>query len=96
MARGGLYTKYRRIIEMLNLRQLDVYRVTHDKAGAKDLLRIMDPSSGKIVIVDLETTREALTFGEFLERLVYKLKEQGITLDDRLVERIRRAIENLS
>jgi hypothetical protein len=87
-----LYTKYKRLIEAVGLKQLDVYRVVRD-GKTVDIVRLYDPASGKVAVVDLGTTRESLGLSEYLEKVVDALKKQGITVNERLLERVRRSLE---
>jgi hypothetical protein len=87
MAKGGVLARYKRLVEALGLRVLDIYRVS-EKGKPKDVVRILDYATGKVVLVDLETTREALRYREFLERILGKLRESGVEVSDRIAGRV--------
>ncbi|NOZ89166.1 MAG: hypothetical protein GXO15_04490 [Crenarchaeota archaeon] len=60
---GRRYTAYRRVVEELGLRQLDVYRYKdHDE------LRLLTPS-GEVKLVKLPRRRDEMTVEEFREFL---------------------------
>jgi hypothetical protein len=70
MAVGRKYTAYRRALEKLKLRQLDVYRYKdHDE------LRVQTPD-GKVVLVKLPRHREEMSVEEFID-YVRKAIEKG-------------------
>jgi len=87
MAKGGVLARYKRLVEALGLRVLDVYRVS-EKGKPKDIVRILDYATGKVVLVDLGATREALRYREFIERVVEKLRASGVEVSERLIGRI--------
>ncbi len=89
MARGRIYSRYRMIVTALGLKELDVYRVKGKDGRIVDVLRIMDPGTGKVVLVDLETPRESLSLEEFLARLVKKLEDAGMPVSERILERVK-------
>jgi len=95
LAKGGALRKYRAIIESLGFKELDVYRV---KKGSKevDIIRAMELSTGKIVTIDLGTLRESLDYTEFYKKVVDGLKKNGITLSERIISRVGKAVEELS
>ncbi len=95
MAKGGALRKYRAIIESLGFKELDVYRV---KKGSKevDIIRAMELSTGKIVTIDLGTLRESLDYTEFYKKVIDELKKNGITLSERIISRVGKAVEELS
>lgn len=84
-------TLYKRIVEELGLRQLDVYRVSDGKGGLKDVIRILDPTTNKVFTIDLGRIREAVKPLEFLEALVKASSENGVTLPERKVNELREA-----
>ena len=84
MVSRAVYHRYRRLVEALGLRQVDVYRVVSD-GRLKDVVRVADISSGKVFVVDLGTVRESLGFKEFLERVLDGARKAGIHLPDKLV-----------
>jgi hypothetical protein len=89
MVSRAVYHKYRRLIEALGLRQLDVYRIRDNSTGKlKDIVRVSDPSTGKVVVVDLGTVRESLSYQEFLSKVLDGVKNAGIPLPDRLVANV--------
>jgi len=89
-------TLYKRAIEELGLAQLDVYRVKDDSGVEKDIVRIFDPATTKVVLVDLGTIREALTPIEYLERILKALDEAGIAYPERKAAELREAFSRLS
>ncbi len=82
-------TLYKRIVEELGLRQLDVYRVRDSKGTLKDVLRLFDPATNKVFTLDLGKVREALQPGEFLEAIIKAADEAEVRLPDRIVTRLR-------
>jgi len=82
-------TLYKRIIEELGLKQLDVYRIRDDKGVLKDIVRLFDPSTYRVITIDLGKIREALQPGEFLEAIVNASNNAGIRLPERVVSRLR-------
>ena len=59
-----MYTKYKRVLEELKLKQLDVYRVRD-----RDILRIMLPD-GSVRLVELPRRREEMTVDEFKKHIL--------------------------
>jgi len=59
-----MYTKYKRVLEELKLKQLDVYRVKD-----RDILRIMLPN-GSVRLVELPRRREEMTVDEFKKHIL--------------------------
>ncbi len=88
MASRKIYMKYKVIVHSLGLKQVDVYRVRDDNV-TKDIVRVVDPLSNKVAVVDLGTVREALSFTEFLERLLEGLKKAGVQVSERRVAAAR-------
>lgn len=82
-----MLSRYRFIIEALGLKQLDVYRVREGGVEV-DLLRLYDPSTRKVVIVNLGTVRESLDNKEFLERLLRSLEERGVKVSEKRLARL--------
>jgi len=83
-------TLYKKIIEELGLRQLDVYRVRDEKAGGfKDIIRVFDPATSKVYLVDLGKIREAVKPVEFLEAVIKASEGAGVRLPERIVARLR-------
>ena len=82
-----IYTKYKRVVEAIGLKQLDVYRVVRD-GRVIDIVRIYDPASGRVAVIDLGTTRESLDLKDYLSRVVEELRRQGITVNERMLERV--------
>lgn len=82
-------TLYKRIIEELGLKQLDVYRVPDEKGGLKDVLRVFDPATSKVLIIDLGKIREAAEPLQFLEVIVKAASESGVLLPERKVGELR-------
>jgi hypothetical protein len=63
-----VYTKYRRVLEELKLRQLDVYRFKD-----RDVLRVMLPD-GSVKLVELPRKREEMTLEEFKKHILSVIK----------------------
>lgn len=84
--------RYKRLVETLGLRQLDVYRVSEGGRLA-ETLRVADPESGRVVLVRLGTSRESLSPLEFLDKLVEELARGGLRVSERSLERARRALK---
>ncbi|MGC9071100.1 MAG: hypothetical protein ACP5HK_00150 [Acidilobus sp.] len=82
MARGA-YTVYKALVELLGLRQVDVYRV-HTRGSPSDILRVLEPSSRRVFEVNLNTTRESLSYEEFLSRIREAAEKEGVRISDRL------------
>lgn len=83
-----VYTRYKAIVEYLGYKQLDVYRVAEDKK-AVDIVRLMDPMSGKTAIINLGAPRESLSYREFLERIIEGVEKAGLPLNERRVQELR-------
>jgi len=65
---GRKFTEYRRVLEKLKLKQLDVYRYKdHDE------IRLLTPE-GKVVLVKLPKHREEMTLEEFEKTIRSALK----------------------
>ena len=65
---GRKYTAYRRALEQLKLKQLDVYRYKdHDE------IRLLTPDN-RVVLVKLPKHREEMTVEEFIETIKKELK----------------------
>jgi hypothetical protein len=77
----GAYTVYKALLELLGLRQLDVYRKS--RGSPSDVIRVLEPSSRKVINIDLGTTRESLTYEEFLAKVKEAAEKQGIRISDR-------------
>ncbi len=92
MAKGRVFTVYRRIITSLGLKELDVYRVVGEDGIKKDILRLYDFTSNKVVLVDLGTTREAMSPVEFLNKVVEKAREAGISLPERKIRELSKEL----
>ncbi len=82
MAKGA-YTVYKALLELIGLRQVDVYRV-HTKGSPSDVLRVLEPSTRKVFEVDLGTTRESLSYEEFLGKVREAAEKAGVKISDRL------------
>ncbi len=63
-----VYTKYRRVLEELKLKQLDVYRFKD-----RDVLRVMLPD-GSVELVELPRKREEMTLEEFKKHILSVIK----------------------
>ncbi len=94
MVSRSLYHKYRRLVERLGLRQVDVYRQMRD-GRITDVVRIADPSTNKVFLVDLGAPREALTFTEFLDKVLEGARAAQVPLPDRLVAEVKRCAAEL-
>ncbi len=97
MSRGIVYTKYRYVIEMLGYKQVDIYRVPRvengEKAGFKDIVRIMEPMSGKVAVIDLGVVRESLSLLEFMEKIVEGAEKAGLPVFERNVQVLREKLK---
>ena len=82
MAKGA-YTAYKALLELLGLRQLDVYR-TQSRGSPSDTIRVLEPSSRKVFEVQLGTTRESLAYEEFLAKVREAAEKNGVKISDRL------------
>ena len=83
-----VYTRYRDIVEYLGYKQLDVYRVMED-GKTIDIIRIMDPMTGKVGVVNLNAPRESLSYTEFLELVIEGAKKAGLPLNERRIALLR-------
>ena len=105
MVSRKIYTPYKKLVEELGLFQLDVYRVRgsagkegeHKEKGAeapivKDIIRVYDPATNKIVIIDLGGPRESLDLATYLERLVSALRKAEVPLPERKVAMLMEAL----
>jgi hypothetical protein len=88
VAKGGVLSKYKRLAEALGVRVLDVYRVRGRDGRERDVVRVLDYASGKVVLVDLGGTRETLKFREYAERLVEELRKAGVSVNERIAGRV--------
>jgi polyphosphate kinase 2 (PPK2 family) len=79
-----IYTKYKKLIELLNLRQLDVYRIEGKDGKIKEIIRLLDPTTRKVANVDLNTVRESLNYIEFLNKIKEGALKEGISINDRV------------
>lgn len=82
VSRGSQFTYYKALLELLGFRELDVYRYSR-KGQVSDVIRVLEPTSRKIVNVDLGTARESLSYEEFLNRVKEGLEKSGIRVSDR-------------
>ena len=88
---------YKKAIEELGLMQLDVYRVVDPKKKVpKDIVRIYDPTTTKVVTVDLGNIREALKPVEYFTKILDALKEAGIPYPERKANQILEAFRRMS
>ncbi len=85
---------YKRIIEELGLRQLDVYRVPAEKGGFKDVIRLLDPMTNKVALVDLGKLREATDPAEFLEKIIEAATKAEIAIPERKIEQLKEALSS--
>jgi hypothetical protein len=94
MAKGGALRKYKAVIESLGLRQLDVYRI---KEGSRevDKIRVKDMTTGKVLTINLGTVREALSYSEFLKRVLDELQKNGISPSERIISKVSEAVREL-
>ncbi len=88
-----IYTKYKKLIELLNLRQLDIYRIVGKDGKIKEIVRIIDPATKKVVQVDLGTVRESLNYLEFLNKIKEGVAKEGISINDRVWNSTLKLIE---
>ncbi|MCX8195874.1 MAG: hypothetical protein N3F67_02180 [Acidilobaceae archaeon] len=90
MAKG--LSKYRSLVEALGLRQVDVYRVRRGERE-QELVRLYDPASGKVILVDLGTVRESLSLEEYLDRVLEAAGKHGIRVSDKRLQTVRAQIK---
>ncbi len=95
-----ILTLYKRAIEELGLRQLDVYRVVaeDEKTKArveKDIVRVFDPATNKVVLIDLGRIREALQPLEYIDAILEALKKNEIPFPERKANELREAFKRL-
>lgn len=83
VSKGAQFTYYKALLELLGLRELDVYRYSR-KGQVSDVIRVLEPASHKVVNVDLGTARESLSYEEFLNRVKESLERNGIKISDRV------------
>jgi len=95
MAKGRLLTLYKAAIEELGLRQLDVYRVEKD-GKLVDILRIFDPGSIKVILVELPSIREAVAPKDYIDILLRALDEAKIQYPERKANQLRELFYKLS
>ena len=88
MSGGRIYSKYRMLVTALGLNELDVYRINREGRSV-DIIRVYDPSSGRIALVDLGTTRESLSLDEFLDRLIAGLEKGGVKISERRINAVK-------
>ncbi|MCE4603254.1 MAG: hypothetical protein F7C08_00195 [Desulfurococcales archaeon] len=88
-----IYTKYKDVVEYLGFKQLDVYRV-ESEGRTVDIIRIMDPMTGKVGVVNLGAAREALSMSEFLENVVKGAEEAGLPVNERRVATLKERFSN--
>ena len=86
---------YKRAIEELGLRQLDVYRVRDEKGVEKDIVRIFDPASVRVITVDLGAIREAIKPTDYLSKILETLDEAGIPYPERKARELMEAFKKL-
>ncbi len=94
MARGGLYSRYKRLAEALGVKVLDVYRIM-EKGRTKDIVRLLDYTTNKVVLVDLGAPRESLSFREYVNKVLEGLKASGVEISERIAARVLEAAEKL-
>lgn len=88
---------YKRAIEELGLMQLDVYRVIDDrKKTVKDIVRIYDPTTTKVVLVDLGNIREALSPVDYFNKILEALRKAGVPYPERKANQILEAFKRMS
>jgi len=93
VAKGRVYTPYKRIVSELGLMQLDVYRIVDPKDKiVKDVLRIYSPSANKVILVDLGAPRESLSLLDFLNKLTEALKSNNIPVPERTLKRLQQEL----
>jgi phage-related baseplate assembly protein len=93
MSSRKVYTIYKKIVEALQLRQLDVYMVRSEKGTVEDVLRLYSPTTGHVIVVNLGVPRESLSPLEFLERVLKALEENKVPVPERIVRRLRETLE---
>lgn len=91
----GRYTYYKAVVELLGLRQLDVYRLQR-KGALVDVLRLLDPTTRKTYNVDLGAVRESLNLKEFASRVKESLEKQGYRVNERLWKALEDRLNKLA
>jgi len=61
----------------------DVVKRVKREVERWSLIRALEPSSRKVVEIDLGTTRESLTYEEFLAKVKDATEKQGVRISDR-------------
>ncbi len=87
MAGNRVFTVYKRILAKLGLQQLDVYRV-REGGKLREIIRVRDPALGKTAMISLDTTREAMSPKEFVEKIIEGASRAGISLSERKVHEV--------
>ncbi len=95
MVSRKVYTPYKKVVQALQLVQLDVYRVKDKEGRTRDILRLFSPASGRTFLVDLGAPREALSLRDFFHKLLDALKEQKISVPERAVRRLEESLSKL-
>jgi len=97
MAKGRTLTLYKAAIEELGLRQLDVYRIVKkDENKMVDVIRIFDPATNKVVLVELPSIREALDPKDYIDILLDSLAKAGVSYPERKAAQLRDLFYKLS
>ncbi len=94
MSKGSQFTYYKALLELLGLRELDVYRYSR-KGQVSDVIRVLEPSTRKVINLDLGTTRESLSYDEFLVKVRELAEKAGIKISDRLWSTATYKVKNL-
>ncbi|MCS7107385.1 MAG: hypothetical protein NZ902_04710 [Acidilobaceae archaeon] len=84
--------KYKALVETLGLRQVDVYR-SREGGREKEVVRLYDPTSGKVIVVDLGTVRESLTLEEYLNRVLEASGKHGVRVSDKKLQVVRSQVQ---
>lgn len=79
-------SRYKFIVEALGLKQLDVYRVV-ERGREVDVLRLYDPSTRKVITINIGTLRESLDQKDFLDRILKSLEEAGVRVSEKRLSR---------
>ncbi|MEN2999169.1 MAG: hypothetical protein ABDH61_01120 [Acidilobaceae archaeon] len=85
-------TKYKALVETLGLRQVDVYRVV-EGGREKEVVRLYDPTGGKVIVVELGTVRESLGLEEYLNKVLEAAGKHGVRVSDKKLQLVRSQVQ---
>ncbi|MEM2628634.1 MAG: hypothetical protein QXG74_01990 [Acidilobaceae archaeon] len=92
---GKVHTKYKTIVEMLGLKQLDVYRVREGSRDV-DIVRLYDPATRKIIVINLGSVRESISLGDYLAKVLEASSKHGVRISDKKLQTVRESIAKKS